>query len=156
MIHQLNRDGGGQGVDMGFCNPPSLPSCGKTYKVKFEKVLWLLNYVGAGPFGQLGIMSICQFTNVTKSDEYLGKGRRFELIYSKTSYHAVIFHFPFINTHTFNKQVFITRIHPVKRTAPFGTKTTRADSTFEWLLPLYFSIRIGCILVLFKTMYDEK
>ncbi len=71
-------------------------------------------------------------------------------------YHAVIFHFTFINTHILNKRVFITRIHPVKRTTPFGAKTIQADSTLEQLLPPYFSIRIGCILVLFKTMYDEK
>jgi hypothetical protein len=74
----------------------------------------------------------------------------------KWVYHAVIFHFAFINTHTFNKRVFMTQIHPVKRTMPFGAKTIRADSTLERLLPLYFSIRIRCILVLFKTMYDEK
>ncbi len=56
----------------------------------------------------------------------------------------------------FNKRVFITRTHHVKRTMPFGAKTIRANYTLERLLPLYFLIRIGCILVLFKNMYDEK
>ncbi len=56
----------------------------------------------------------------------------------------------------FNKHIFITQIHPLKRTAPFDAKTIRADPTLERLLPPYFSIRIGCILVLFKNMYDEK
>ncbi len=31
---------------------------------------------------------------------------------------------------------------PRKRTAPFGAKTTQADSTLKRLLPLYFSILI--------------
>ncbi len=75
-------------------------------------------------------------------------------------YHAVIFHFLFSRFNlSFNKG-FYNLDPPRKRTAPFGAKTTRADSTLKWLLPLYFSILIldpdRKFFVLFKNMYDEK
>jgi hypothetical protein len=55
-----------------------------------------------------------------------------------------------------NQLVFHNPAPPYKSTAPFGAKTTWADSTLKRLLPLYISIRIGPFIVLFKNMLDEK